>query len=54
MKRNTIRIALGLLSLLASAACTPNATDFLQTAGYDASGARTGSVLPSSTMLTPY
>jgi len=40
--------------VLACSACTPNATDFIQMSGYDADGARTGSVLPSPGTLTPY
>lgn len=53
-KTRTFLIISGLLGLMALSACSPNAADFIQISGYDSSGLRTGSVIPSATTLTPY
>jgi len=50
----TIRILLAAIGLLLCAACTPNANDFMHISGYDAQGARTGSVIPPPATMTPY
>ncbi len=49
-----LKLIAGLGMLFATAACAPNADDFMRFSGYDAQGLRTGSVLPSGSMLTPY